>query len=253
MPKIKSKNISNTRSFPLPRMIITSPRVRRNIWRTTRTFVRERHRRKRYHQPPKHSLHTQIMVLDPRVSSQPSCVFEAILMIPMLLDHGFANLVPPPSSHGTPLRPSSSQAESPGVLSALPQTQPFSFRLPNTSSPAVGRSGFTATALTDEERKREEAIALAALARLGFSGISAEDFGMLNPPDEYEKEMELMAEVRAYFQVSYKVCNYGSPVSKSLCVCHSLDLKPCRESLTTFPWPLIMNSCSLLLKRYKAS
>ncbi|KAI0698694.1 P-loop containing nucleoside triphosphate hydrolase protein [Earliella scabrosa] len=45
--------------------------------------------------------------------------------------------------------------------------------------------------------------ALAALARLGFT-VKEEDLGKLNPPDEFQEELEVMAEVRAYFQVAYK-------------------------------------------------
>ncbi|KAI9058588.1 hypothetical protein FKP32DRAFT_1761416 [Trametes sanguinea] len=46
--------------------------------------------------------------------------------------------------------------------------------------------------------------ALATLAKLGYSGLTAEDLGKLNKADEYNEELELMAEVRAYFQVAYK-------------------------------------------------
>jgi hypothetical protein len=46
---------------------------------------------------------------------------------------------------------------------------------------------------------------LAALAEIGYVGLSKDDLGKLNPPDEYETELEVMAEIRGYFQVSYKV------------------------------------------------
>ncbi|KAI0820102.1 P-loop containing nucleoside triphosphate hydrolase protein [Trametes gibbosa] len=45
--------------------------------------------------------------------------------------------------------------------------------------------------------------ALAALTKLGLT-VKEEDLGKLNPPDEYQEELEVMAEVRAYFQVAYK-------------------------------------------------
>lgn len=48
--------------------------------------------------------------------------------------------------------------------------------------------------------------ALAELTRLGYP-VKEDDLGKLNPPDEYQEELEVMAEVRAYFQVSYKVCS----------------------------------------------
>ncbi|GBE86763.1 P-loop containing nucleoside triphosphate hydrolase protein [Sparassis latifolia] len=45
--------------------------------------------------------------------------------------------------------------------------------------------------------------ALAALAKIGYNVLEV-DLGKLNPPDEYEEELQVMAEVRAYFQVAYK-------------------------------------------------
>jgi hypothetical protein len=48
--------------------------------------------------------------------------------------------------------------------------------------------------------------ALALLAEIGYTGVVEEDFGKLNPSDEYETELRVMAEVRGYFQVAYKVC-----------------------------------------------
>ena len=48
---------------------------------------------------------------------------------------------------------------------------------------------------------------LSGLAKLGYEGIKEVDLGKLNPPDMYEDELAVMAEVRAYFQVSYKVCS----------------------------------------------
>ncbi|KAI0321975.1 P-loop containing nucleoside triphosphate hydrolase protein [Amylostereum chailletii] len=57
----------------------------------------------------------------------------------------------------------------------------------------------------DERAERSTAgHILAALAQVGYPGLVAADLGRLNKPDEYETEMEVMAEVRAYFQVAYK-------------------------------------------------
>ncbi len=64
-----------------------------------------------------------------------------------------------------------------------------------------------ATLSPEEQAKKAEltAEALAALAALGYTGLTEEDLGKLNKADEYEEELQLMAEVRAYFQVAYKV------------------------------------------------
>ncbi|KAK0196410.1 P-loop containing nucleoside triphosphate hydrolase protein [Armillaria mellea] len=64
-------------------------------------------------------------------------------------------------------------------------------RRPNISGP-----------FASEKEKMDKA--LAALAALGFTGLTAEDLEKLHPVDEYETELKVMAEVRGYFQVSYK-------------------------------------------------
>jgi hypothetical protein len=48
-------------------------------------------------------------------------------------------------------------------------------------------------------------MALAHLAKLGFAGLTEDDLGKLRPTDEYENELRVMAEVRAYWHVAYKV------------------------------------------------
>ncbi|GJE96959.1 Dynamin domain-conaining protein [Phanerochaete sordida] len=58
--------------------------------------------------------------------------------------------------------------------------------------------------LDEEERRRAEHQALTALAVLGYGSLTLEDLAKLRPPDMYEEELEVMAEVRAYFKVAYK-------------------------------------------------
>lgn len=48
-------------------------------------------------------------------------------------------------------------------------------------------------------------IALSALSRLGFTGLTKADLGKLSRVDEYEEELQLMAGVRGYFQIAYMV------------------------------------------------
>lgn len=60
--------------------------------------------------------------------------------------------------------------------------------------------------LATRDPTQDVAEVLAGLARLGFTGLKPEDLGKLNPVDDYEEEIQVMAEVRAYFKVAYKVC-----------------------------------------------
>ncbi|THH15705.1 hypothetical protein EUX98_g9424 [Antrodiella citrinella] len=46
--------------------------------------------------------------------------------------------------------------------------------------------------------------ALASLADMGIQGLKAPDLAKLLPPDRYEPALNIMASVRAYFQVAYK-------------------------------------------------
>ena len=47
--------------------------------------------------------------------------------------------------------------------------------------------------------------ALGTLAQLGYEGLKAEDLGRLVQADPFEEELNVMADVMAYFHVAYKV------------------------------------------------
>jgi len=47
--------------------------------------------------------------------------------------------------------------------------------------------------------------ALRALAEAGYPNLQASDLSRLLPPDSFEEELIVMAEVRAYYHVAYKV------------------------------------------------
>lgn len=93
---------------------------------------------------------------------------------------------------------------------------------------------------------------MASLAKLGYTGITVENLGQLIPPDEYEEELEVMAEVRGYFQVSYKVKAF-IPQSSAACPLMRNLFTHLRGSLTIFLWPLITISCLHLLSPCKAA
>ncbi|TDL15309.1 P-loop containing nucleoside triphosphate hydrolase protein [Rickenella mellea] len=46
--------------------------------------------------------------------------------------------------------------------------------------------------------------ALSALSELGYSGLTTNDLARLSPPDSFEDELIVMADVRSYFQAAYK-------------------------------------------------
>ncbi|KAI9058586.1 hypothetical protein FKP32DRAFT_1581292 [Trametes sanguinea] len=168
-------------------------------------------------------------VLDPQVCNVTSLRFQSVEGFPP------GQAAPLPSSQGRAIKPLPSKrlasvppAEKAPTRDASPPPSPTPIRdggffaerslttqtartqaTPSTPAPLAFEryaSGPKQTLSTEAQQDREEAIreALAALAKLGFAGLTETDLGKLNKADEYEEELQLMAEVRAYFQVAYK-------------------------------------------------
>lgn len=62
------------------------------------------------------------------------------------------------------------------------------------------------------ESETEEDRALRSLARLGYKNLKLEDLKRLHPPDMFQDELGVMADVRAYFQVAYKAGLACTPI-----------------------------------------
>ena len=67
--------------------------------------------------------------------------------------------------------------------------------------------------------------ALQALRELGYTDLRESDLIRLNPPDTYEEELNVMADVRAYFQVAYKVKEDSVTLSLFLFISASEDYR----------------------------
>jgi hypothetical protein len=72
--------------------------------------------------------------------------------------------------------------------------------------------------------------AFQALSEMGYSHLRKEDLARLHPPDEFYEELTVMADVRAYFQVAYKVRFSFSHVSRSILTVANFQRR--RELLT---------------------
>ena len=73
--------------------------------------------------------------------------------------------------------------------------------------PTSGPEPLSSSSNTISEATRQSHVdsILSNLAAIGQAGIKAEDLAKLNPTDEYEIELELMAQTCAYWKVAYKV------------------------------------------------
>ena len=109
--------------------------------------------------------------------------------------------------------------------------------------------------LADETKQQLMRDTLANLQKLGYSATEV-DLGKLNPPDLYEDELQVMAEVRAYFQVAYKVCRSTSACGIGATIPELMsDMEPGHfsASLTTCLSPSIINSCTRSSKSFSGS
>jgi len=71
-----------------------------------------------------------------------------------------------------------------------------------------------------EDRETQVSKVLAGLAELGYR-VKEEDLKKLNTPSEWEREIRVMAEVRAYFQIAYKASRAVS-TSRSKVLAHAI-------------------------------
>lgn len=67
--------------------------------------------------------------------------------------------------------------------------------------------------------------ALDALESLGYKNLAVDDLHRLHPPDNFEEEITVMADVRAYFQVAYKRIIDYLPLTLE----HNLNQALCRD------------------------
>jgi hypothetical protein len=83
------------------------------------------------------------------------------------------------------------------------------YRLPGTPQSEDEGSGPSAASYTHRPHRppeeSAESRALRALSELGYENLSLEDLSRLHPPDRFGEEITVMADVRAYWQVAYKV------------------------------------------------
>ncbi|KAL0571650.1 hypothetical protein V5O48_010308 [Marasmius crinis-equi] len=81
---------------------------------------------------------------------------------------------------------------------------PFSFESAKPATPSISSAKSPALDQLPLPESDEANELLAMLAKFGFTHLSFEDLAKLKPGDEYETELDVMAEVRGYFQVAYK-------------------------------------------------
>ncbi|KAI3619394.1 hypothetical protein WG66_012775 [Moniliophthora roreri] len=88
-----------------------------------------------------------------------------------------------------------------------PSTASFAFKpAPQPASSQAEPVSAKPSAAPQAQEPKPEAVneLLSLLAKCGYTGVTVEDLGKLKPADEYETELQVMAEVRGYFQVAYK-------------------------------------------------
>ncbi|KAI0746433.1 P-loop containing nucleoside triphosphate hydrolase protein [Daedaleopsis nitida] len=105
-----------------------------------------------------------------------------------------------PAFPSTPVPTSTTSAPTRSGSASAPTAASSSIPAPAPAPTSSGNSSASVSAARDPTAVRD---ALAALAKIGLF-VTEDDLGKLQPADTYEEELELMAEVRAYFDVAYK-------------------------------------------------
>ncbi|KAL0955561.1 hypothetical protein HGRIS_001802 [Hohenbuehelia grisea] len=82
---------------------------------------------------------------------------------------------------------------------------------------------------------------LSGLVDLGIIGVKPEDIAKLLPPDEMEAAIDIMAEVRAYFQVAYKRVTDNVPLTVDKALVFGLE-KGLSELLPTRSWVMMASA-----------
>ncbi|KAF9244557.1 P-loop containing nucleoside triphosphate hydrolase protein [Melanogaster broomeanus] len=111
---------------------------------------------------------------------------------------GFASTPPnaAKASFGPILGTTATHPASPGATSGA--------RPPIAATTVTPSPSPTPSSKVRQESVKETTLAvLAGLAKLGYT-VTEDDLAKLLPSDEYEEELQVMAEVRGYFQVAYK-------------------------------------------------
>lgn len=83
------------------------------------------------------------------------------------------------------------------------------------------------------EREPPESKALRALAEAGYTGLTIPDLSRLLPPDSREKELIVMADVRAYYHVAYKRIIDHIPLTIEHALHHALAEQLSQSLLTS--------------------
>ncbi|KAG2046501.1 hypothetical protein BDR06DRAFT_965031 [Suillus hirtellus] len=81
---------------------------------------------------------------------------------------------------------------------------PVSLTSPNKKGVKYDSFGTSKPKEMPEFKETPKAKALRALAEAGYAGLQVSDLARLLPPDSFEEELVVMADVRAYFHVAYK-------------------------------------------------
>jgi hypothetical protein len=115
----------------------------------------------------------------------------------------FTFAVHPKAESNLPSAPTNQFSPQGNTAKATTASSPFLFAVPAKIEQTERRaSTSTSQVPADPELVRN---VLATLARVGYAGTTEADLGRLIPADGYQRELQVMAEVRAYFQVAYKV------------------------------------------------
>ncbi|KAG1775502.1 P-loop containing nucleoside triphosphate hydrolase protein [Suillus placidus] len=87
-----------------------------------------------------------------------------------------------------------------GSSPIVSQTSAFAYAIPSESKSGKTKPRINSTLMAETPEDK----ALRALAEAGYANLRVSDLARLLPPDSFEEELIVMADVRAYYHVAYK-------------------------------------------------
>ncbi len=161
---------------------------------------------------PDRILHHQCQIVS---SCIPSYIHSCLMINAVAFTFGSGSSASPRAPSAAPVPPVTNKQvppkATPQSYTKVPDSTSQGTGTPpsNSQTPRANSASTAATPLTGAALQKAQQDAIAAFEKLGIK-LMPEDLAKFTPVDENQEILELMAEVRAYFEIASKVCRHAA-------------------------------------------